>query len=156
MFHAGPSLLKSLLPCIRNNVDDLSIFQGIQHASSGGDAIPPDVLESLKEIFSNAEIFAIYGPSEIACMGCTWLVPRDKLITKTYAGHPFPEMDIRIVDNLYNEFPPGVDGEVCFSGKGVFKEYLDNPDLENTMLGLLIIFLILVVILLRLLSLSFK
>jgi len=131
MFHAGPSFLKNFLRYIHNKKDNGTSFKGIQHASSGGDMVPPDMLESIKKIFPNAEVFVIYGSTEIACMGCTFPVPRDQHITKTYVGKPFPNTKIRIVDKLYNEVPQGIEGEVCFTGEGVSKGYLDKCDLTK-------------------------
>ncbi len=131
IFHAGPSFLKNFLPYIQNKKDQSFSFAGVQHASSGGDMIPPDMLESLKSIFPNAEVFVIYGSTEIACMGCTFPVPRDQQITKTYVGRPFPNTKVRIVDEHFVEVPQGMEGEVCFSGAGVSKGYLDKPKLTQ-------------------------
>lgn len=136
MFHAGPSLLKKLLPFIHENVDDFSIFKGIHHASSGGDMIPPETLNQLRSIFSKAEVFVIYGSTEIACMGCTYEVNQDE-ITKTYVGKPFKHMQVRIIDDSFNELPAGVPGEVCFHGAGVAKGYLNHPELTKEKFRLL-------------------
>jgi len=87
-FHAGPSLLKHLLPYIERNYPEVSVFDRVRHASSGGDMIPPEILESLKRIFRHAEVFVIYGCTEISCMGCTYPVSRDAVVDKTYVGRP--------------------------------------------------------------------
>src|SRR5262249_52052365 len=71
-FHAGPSLLKHLVAHIRDSYSDFRSFCRVRHASSGGDLVPPDLLEAMKEIFSDAEVFVIYGCSEISCMGCAY------------------------------------------------------------------------------------
>jgi amino acid adenylation domain-containing protein len=129
IFHAGPSLLRPLLEHIRTHYADFSIFDGVRHASSGGDMIAPEVLESAKEVFRKAEVFVIYGCSEIACMGCTYEVPRDLRITKTYVGRPFDGMSVRIVNDALDRVKVGEVGEICFSGDGVVKGYLNGDDL---------------------------
>ncbi len=129
VFHFGPSLLKKLLPFIRDNYPSLKPFSNLHHVSSGGDLIPPEVLEGLKEIFSNAEVFVIYGCSEISCMGSTYHVPRDQQITKTKVGKPMQNMEIRILDGNGNHVPRGIAGHVHFCGAGLVKEYLDQPEL---------------------------
>jgi len=129
LFHMGPSLLRPVVEHIKDHYDDFSAFAGVRHASSGGDMVPPDVLESAKSVFPNAEVFVIYGCSEIACMGCTYQVPRGRTITKTYVGRPFDDMSIRVVDDRLERVPVGEVGEVCFSGSGVVKGYLNRPDL---------------------------
>lgn len=127
VFHFGPSLLKKLLPFIRENYPSFAPFSNLHHVSSGGDLIPPEILEGLKEIFSNAEVFVIYGCSEISCMGCTYPVPRHQHIAKTKVGKPMQNMEVRILDEHGNHVPRGIAGHVHFSGAGLVKEYLGQP-----------------------------
>jgi amino acid adenylation domain-containing protein len=129
-FHAGPSLLKRLLPYIREHQPDFARFAKVRHASSGGDLIAPELLEGLKEIFTNAEIFVIYGCSEISCMGCTYPVPRDRPVVRTFVGRPFEDMAVKVLDRALNPVPIGVPGEIYFAGTGVVKGYLGRPDLS--------------------------
>lgn len=129
LFHAGPSLLKAILPHIRRAYSSFEAFSRVRHASSGGDMVPPELLESLKQVFPNAEVFVIYGSSEIGCMGCTYPVPRDRVVERTYVGRPFAGMSVRVLDPALNELPVGVVGEICFSGAGVIKGYLGRPEL---------------------------
>ncbi|MFT3928819.1 MAG: amino acid adenylation domain-containing protein [Spongiibacteraceae bacterium] len=127
VFHFGPSLLKKLLPFIRENYPSFAPFANLHHVSSGGDLIPPEILEGMKEIFSNAEVFVIYGCSEISCMGCTYPVPRHQHIAKTKVGKPMQNMEVRILDEHGNHAPRGIAGHVHFSGAGLVKEYLGQP-----------------------------
>jgi amino acid adenylation domain-containing protein len=129
IFHAGPSLLKSLVAYLRSHPQAIPGFQGVRHASSGGDMVPPELLEALKATFSNAEVFVIYGSSEIACMGTTFPVPRDRTITTTYVGKPFDGVSMLVLDEAGAAVPPGVTGEVCFAGDGVALGYLNRPEL---------------------------
>jgi amino acid adenylation domain-containing protein len=128
-FHAGPSLLKSLLPYIKRHHPGFHAFSRVRHASSGGDMVPPDVLEALREIFFNAEVFVIYGCTEISCMGCTYAVPRSGPVVRTYVGEPFDDMTVRVSDAAFNRVPVGVEGEVLFAGPGVVQGYLNRPEL---------------------------
>lgn len=130
-FHAGPSLLKHLVPHIKREHQSFEAFAGVRHASSGGDLIAPELLEALKEIFANAEVFVIYGCSEISCMGCTYPVPRDRPVAKTYVGRPFDNVAVRLLDPARNLVPAGVVGEIHFAGGGVVKGYLNRPDLTD-------------------------
>ena len=131
IFHAGPSLLKGLIPYIRRAIPDFCYFSKIRHASSGGDLIAPEVLEGLKEIFASAEIFVIYGCSEIACMGCTYPVPRERKVDRTFVGRPFDNVGVRVFDGSGNLVPAGIVGEIYFSGGGVVKGYLNLDDLTQ-------------------------
>ncbi len=128
-FHAGPSLLRGLLGYLEQHYQDLSVFDGVRHASSGGDLVPVEVLEGLRDTFRRAEVFVIYGCSEISCMGCTYPVPRDVPLLKTYVGKAFQGVTARVVDEQLREVPRDEVGEVLFAGPGVVKGYLNRPEL---------------------------
>ncbi len=129
IFHAGPSLLKHLVPYVKRHYTSFDAFAGVRHASSGGDLIAPELLGALQEIFSEAEVFVIYGCSEVSCMGCTYPVPRGEAVTKTYVGRPFDNVAVRVLDGAFNPVPAGVIGEIHFAGGGVVKGYLNRPEL---------------------------
>lgn len=128
VLHAGPSLLKVLLRYIESNVDLVDQFHHMRHASSGGDLVPPEVLEGLKRVFPQAEIFVIYGCTEISCMGTTFFVPRDRELKKTLVGRPFPDVRVKVVDRGGHQVPIGAVGEIVFGGFGVTEGYLDQPE----------------------------
>jgi amino acid adenylation domain-containing protein len=129
VFHAGPSLLKGLVAYVKRHVSNFDVFGGVRHASSGGDLVPPALLEALKEIFWNAEIFVIYGSSEISCMGTTHAVPRQRRVTTTYVGRPFDNVSVRVLDAEGRVVPTGSVGEIHFAGEGVSLGYLERPEL---------------------------
>jgi amino acid adenylation domain-containing protein len=129
VFHAGPSLLKGLVAYLRRHHSNIDAFAGVRHASSGGDLVPPELLEAMKEIFWNAEIFVIYGSSEISCMGTTYAVPRQRRVTTTYVGRPFDNVSVRVLDSEGRVVPTGTVGEIHFAGEGLCLGYLKRPEL---------------------------
>jgi amino acid adenylation domain-containing protein len=130
-FHAGPSLLRNLLRFIKRHHSNFSAFARVRHASTGGDMVPVDVLEAMREVFPNAEVFVIYGCSEISCMGSTYRVPRDVPLRKTYVGKAFDGVSLRVVDEALRPVGPDSVGEVLFAGPGVVKGYLNRPELTS-------------------------
>ncbi|HEV8550990.1 MAG TPA: amino acid adenylation domain-containing protein, partial [Polyangiaceae bacterium] len=131
LVHAGPGLWKGLVAHVRRNYPSFEPFERVRHASSGGDVVPPDLLESLKEIFARADVFVIYGASEIACMGTTYLVPRARRLAATFVGRPFEGVSLRVLDTANRALPPGVAGEIHFAGPGVTEGYLNRPELTS-------------------------
>ena len=127
--HAGPSLLGNLFRHLRTSPAAPQTFPNMRHASSGGDMVPPHVLEEMKRVFENAEIYVIYGCTEISCMGCTYFAERGHKVTTSYVGKPFPDVAVRLLDASRNVVPIGVVGEICFSGLGVVAGYVNRPDL---------------------------
>lgn len=129
VIHAGPSLLSNLFRYLRTNASAPRTFSRVRHASSGGDLVPPYVLEEMKRVFNQAEIYVIYGCTEVSCMGATYPVSRDTRVARTYVGKPFPDVALRVLDLQRNLVPIGVVGEICFAGKGVVSGYLQRPEL---------------------------
>ena len=129
--HIGPNLLKGLLGYIKKNYAVYDRFAGLRHVSSGGDLVPAELLEELKVIFSQAEIYVIYGCTEVACMGCYYLAPRNTLIEKSYIGKPFKDTEVILLSDRGDKVAYGEIGEICFKGPGVMKGYLNRPELNE-------------------------
>jgi len=129
MFHIGPSLLSRIIRKIKQD-DPAATFPHILHASSGGDMVPVELLHDMPRLFANAEVYVIYGSSEIACMGCTYMVNRRQLPERTLVGKAFPGMQVKVVDADMNALPPGWKGEICFVGAGVTRGYQNKPELS--------------------------
>jgi acyl carrier protein len=93
--------------------------------------VPVEVLETMRQVFPNAEVFVIYGCSEISCMGTTYPVPRDVPLEKTYVGKAFDSVSLCVVDETLRPVELDVVGEVLFAGPGVVKGYLNRPELTS-------------------------
>jgi surfactin family lipopeptide synthetase A len=131
VIHAGPSLLRSLLTYIEDKKISPQKFQSLRHVSTGGDIVPVDILERMKKAFQYAEIFVIYGCSEVSCMGCTYNVPLEKNITKSLVGQSFNNVSIRLYDESQTIVPIGTAGEIYIGGAGVAKGYLYREELTQ-------------------------
>lgn len=129
VLHCGPSLLGSLFRYLRSASSSGKAYPRMRHASSGGDLVPPHIQEELKTVFPQAELFVIYGCTEVSVMGCTYPIRREVKATRSFVGKPFPDTAVRVMDARGGLVPVGVVGEICFSGKGVTRGYYDRDDL---------------------------
>ncbi|MEM7594672.1 MAG: amino acid adenylation domain-containing protein, partial [Cyanobacteria bacterium P01_A01_bin.83] len=129
--HLNPSILKVLLDFLEQDNYNLNRFSHVKHVSSGGDMIRADILNRLNRVFTQAEVYAIYGSSEISCMGCTYLVPQQE-IEQTLVGKPFNNVGLRVLDQHQRVVPIGVKGEIYFSGQGITPGYLNLPNQTET------------------------
>ena len=129
--HIGPNLLKGLVRYINNNHANSRGFGGLRHVSSGGDFVPAELLEELKRIFHQAEIYVIYGSTEIACMGCCYLIPRETTVDRSFIGKPFAGAECVLVSAEDGVAADQEVGEICFRGPGIMKGYLNKPELTR-------------------------
>lgn len=131
VIHISPSLMRKLLAYIQEQGIDLHTLQGLRHISSGGDMVPADLLDKLRTLFPQAELYVIYGCSEISCMGCTYPVPTELPITKTRVGKAFTNVFVHLYDAQQNRVPVGITGEIYFGGAGITQGYLNRDDLTE-------------------------
>jgi len=129
--HIGPGLLKQLVNYLNANPDAANGLQSIQHLSSGGDLVSQELLTAASNYFSQAEIFILYGSSEINCMGTCYDFHPDHSHWLGKVGKAMAPMQVRIVDDNGAEMPTGEVGNVQFSGPGLATGYLDAPELTQ-------------------------
>ncbi|HEY9655525.1 MAG TPA: AMP-binding protein, partial [Crinalium sp.] len=130
VIHTSPSLLQKLLTYIQDNNLDLQSFQQLKHVSTGGDMVPTALLETMKRIFQAAEVYVIYGCSEVSCMGCSYPVVNDQPV-KSRVGKPFTNVSVRLYDSHLNLVPIGIPGEIYIGGAGVTQGYLQREALPQ-------------------------
>lgn len=90
----------------------------------GGEALPVDLCEELL-MYTNAHIFNIYGPAETT----VWSTNKKVEDTSITIGKPIANTQVYILDKHHHPLPIGVAGELCISGNGVGKGYLNRPEL---------------------------
>lgn len=127
--HIGPSLLKTLVAQVKSLSDHQ--FPNLRHISSGGDMVPPELIRDLQQLFPQAEIFVIYGCSEISCMGVTNFISPTQFVDKTFVGMPFENVKVALLNDDNQRVAKGCVGNVCFAGPGLVKGYLNLPELSQ-------------------------
>ncbi len=91
---------------------------------SGSAALPARVLEKWKQI-SGHVLLERYGTTEIG------MALSNPLYGERRAGHvgqPFPDVELRLVDEHGREVDPGQPGEIVVRGPGLFLEYWGKPE----------------------------
>jgi non-ribosomal peptide synthetase component F len=82
----------------------------------------------MKTVFKGAEIYVLYGCSEVTTLCLTYKVPTDTKFEKRIVGKPLNNVSVR----LYNEqqlVPVGGKGEIYIGGYGVTRGYLNQPEM---------------------------
>ncbi|AXG70721.1 gramicidin S synthase 2 [Kordia sp. SMS9] len=101
----------------------------------GGEQLDGSLAEEITHKFnSNATIYNEYGPTE-ATVGCSVHIFEPNKQTKdalgVSIGKPIANTNIYILDEQLDIVPKGVLGELCVSGAGLSKGYLNQPELTN-------------------------
>ncbi len=127
--HASPALWRRLIAYIREQGLGPQAFGNLRHASSGGDMVPPDVLESMRGLFPSAELYVIYGSSEISCMGCTFRVDNRRSGRAHACWSRISEHDRSGVGRGPEPRARRHGGPGHFGGDGLARGYLNAPEL---------------------------
>ena len=90
----------------------------------GGEALPSDLYRKLRTL-TDARIFNVYGPAETT----VWSTIKEMTGDDITIGKPIANTQVYILDQYQKLLPIGVAGELCISGDGVGKGYLNRPDL---------------------------
>lgn len=94
---------------------------------SGGDVVRANYISRLKD--KGIRIYNTYGPSETTvCSNYYRIDNNPPLEDGTFpVGKPVKGVNVKILDENFNEVPDGKIGEICIFGEGVGHGYLGNP-----------------------------
>ncbi|MCU0288148.1 MAG: condensation domain-containing protein, partial [Acidobacteria bacterium] len=101
---------------------------------SGGDVLKRSYIDNL---LGHGEVYNSYGPTETTICATFYHCQRededeeDKDNGNVPIGTPLPGYRVFILGLNNRLLPPGVPGELCISGRGVARGYLNNPELTN-------------------------
>ncbi|MGM9979480.1 MAG: amino acid adenylation domain-containing protein [Clostridium sp.] len=107
-----------------NNIDSVKIF------ISGGDVFKPEYVSNLCK---QSTIYNTYGPTE-GSVCCTYYRynPLDyRKYNSIPIGKPISNYQVYVLDSNLNMLPIGVPGELCISGEGVVRGYINNKEADN-------------------------
>ena len=118
-----PSRMKLIVDNIKNEESLCSL----KYIVLAGEQFPITLAKRLKNI-KNITLYNGYGPSETTVFSTLTDVTNSENMT---IGKPLDNTQIYILDKNMNLCPIGIPGEICISGDGVGKGYINKPDLTN-------------------------
>ncbi|MBV9109219.1 MAG: amino acid adenylation domain-containing protein, partial [Gemmatimonadetes bacterium] len=126
VLHAVPALMRQVVEAARGG----GALPSLRLLLVGGDTVPPDLLEEMREAFPDARTVVLYGPTEATIICATHAVPVDGTVEGHPLGSPLPGVRLRVCGPRGELAPLGVPGEVWISGGGVARGYLGRPELN--------------------------
>jgi amino acid adenylation domain-containing protein len=120
-----PSLLRAMLeaePNLQNRLPRLKYW------ISSGEALPIDLVNEFRGSMSGGVLLNLYGSSEVAadvtCYDTTGMLPEGPVLI----GRPIANTQTHILDANLQTVPIGISGELCVSGDGLARGYLNDPE----------------------------
>ncbi|SHJ86736.1 amino acid adenylation domain-containing protein [Clostridium cavendishii DSM 21758] len=128
--HFVPSMLFQFLKYIEDT-DEVNRLSSLRYVFTSGEVLSPICVELFNKILytkTGARIINLYGPTEatvdVTCYNC----PTEGKLERVPIGKPIDNTKIYILSN--GEIQPiGKVGEICISGVGVARGYLNNQEL---------------------------
>lgn len=104
----------------------------IRYLIFGGEALKPILVRPWKEKYPFTKIINMYGITETTVhVTFKELSDTDLLSSDSNIGKPIPTLKVYVMDQYLHILPYGVEGEMCISGLGVCKGYLNRPELNK-------------------------
>jgi amino acid adenylation domain-containing protein len=124
-----PSMLDAFLSVLRPH--DLAKLQRLEHVFVAGEALSPDLVNRFYAQLPGVQLENLYGPTEAAIYATWHSLPRGETTHQVPIGRPISNTRSYILDRRLRLLPVGVTGELCLSGPGLAREYLNQPELTN-------------------------
>jgi amino acid adenylation domain-containing protein len=138
-----PSAFNNLLPyAMQYETNALSV----RYIIFGGEALYPGNLQMWNERYSKCRIINLYGITETTVHVTMKEISSDDIrANRSNIGKPIPTIQVYVLDRFQTLVPRGVPGELCISGRGLSRGYLNrsvltserfvkSPFVENEML----------------------
>jgi acyl-CoA synthetase (AMP-forming)/AMP-acid ligase II/acyl carrier protein len=132
-FHAVPALMTQILNYIEST-NTQHQFQGINDLFIGGDAVSTSILKEMREVFPNAAIHELYGPTESTIFVTAHhydSTSKENEYNGALIGSPNPNSSIYILDEHNQACGLGIAGEICVGGDGVTRGYINQLELTQ-------------------------
>ncbi len=116
-----PAMVRMMHP-LKNRYDTSQITKVTNTAA----ALRPKMIDALREIVPNAQIFSMYGLTE--CHRCTYLPPEELNTHPTSIGYAIPDTEMWIVNEAGETCTHSAIGELMIRGNTVMQGYWCNPE----------------------------
>ncbi|MCP5029044.1 MAG: AMP-binding protein [Actinomycetia bacterium] len=120
-----PAVFQGLL-----NYDGLGDYDiaTLRSCVTGAASIPVEMVQGMRERLGFETVVTAYGMTETTGLATVCRPGDDDVTVATTSGRPVGGTEVKIVDDEFNELPPGEAGEIVVRGFQVMKGYLDDPD----------------------------
>ena len=99
----------------------------------GGEALPWELIERIRALAPECQIWNHYGPTETTVGATTYLVasPRETTTRTVPIGRPLANVRAYVLDRRLEPAPLWAPGELYIAGSGVARGYQNRPELSR-------------------------
>ncbi len=113
---------------LRRQVDVAGLgLRRLRYVTQAGGAMHPETVRWVREAFSPARLFVMYGQTE-ATARLSYLPPERAEEKAGSIGCGLDNVELRVVDDAGNEVAPGETGELVARGPSITQGYLGAPE----------------------------
>lgn len=118
------------------DVEQLVLPPSIRLVIIGGEKVLPEQLSRWQKcVGRGVQLLNTYGPTEATIVATTWELPEPAELETVWAaapiGRPIQNVQIYVLDQLFQPVPIGVPGELFIGGVGLARGYLNQPELTG-------------------------
>lgn len=120
-----PSYLATMLDFLENKYRE---FPALDYLLVTGEAVKPSLVRRWFKSYPGIKMVNAYGPTEASDDITHFIMDQPLECEQVPIGQPVQNFHIYIVDQQMRLCPIGVKGEICVSGIGVGRGYLNDPE----------------------------
>jgi amino acid adenylation domain-containing protein len=124
LLHCVPSLMHQVVSWLKEKNRRAG---KLRQVFVGGEKVGVNLLEQMREVFPQAGINVLYGPTEAT------IICAERSVTGPVKGAPIGKalenVQLYVLDHDLTELPAGSVGELYLGGPGLARGYLDRPEL---------------------------
>jgi amino acid adenylation domain-containing protein len=107
----------------------LDEYRHLRQLLVGGEAVAPELIAEMEEVFPSAAVRVLYGPTEATIICASYEVNRGEGVRGQMVGRALRNVVLRVLDERGRLVPVGVEGEIYVGGEGVARGYRQRADL---------------------------
>lgn len=124
LLHCVPTLMRQVVDWMKAHNREAG---ELRHVFVGGEAVGIQLLDQMREVFPNAEVHVLYGPTEGAIICAARTV--DTQLTATSIGTALENAQLYVLNDEMEPLLTEV-GELYLGGAGLARGYLNRPELS--------------------------
>jgi amino acid adenylation domain-containing protein len=121
-----PSYLSIMLDIL--NGESRTVSLPLAYLLVTGEEVKPSLVKRWFEMYPRVKMVNAYGPTEASDDITHYVMEKKPDIEKIHLGKPLQNLNIYIADREMNLCPVGVVGEICVSGVGVGRGYINDKN----------------------------